>query len=85
MTRASKAYAAGDEADMAKTIENYWFSIVFKGWGGDAGGLEGSWLSFWGTEWVKGGWLEGWLMVAGRLAGGWCGHGDRLSREKPVG
>ena len=52
--------------------------------GGDAGGLEGSWLSFWCTEWLKGGWLEGWLVVAGRLAGGWGGHGDRLSREKPV-
>ena len=64
MIQASKIDAAGDQADIAKTIENYWFSMVFEGWGVDSGGLEGSWLSFWGTGWLKGGWLEGCLVVA---------------------
>jgi hypothetical protein len=65
VTRASKTDAAGDQADIAKTIENCWFSKLFVGWGLDPGGLQGSWLSFWGTVWVKGGWLEVWLVVAG--------------------
>jgi hypothetical protein len=65
VTRASKIDVAGKQADIAKTIENGWFSMVFGGWGIDSGCLEGSWLSFWGTGWLKGGWLNGWLVVAG--------------------
>ena len=42
MTRASKVDAAGDQADMAKADENYWFSMVFGGWEIDSGDLEGS-------------------------------------------
>ena len=60
MIWASKLDAAGDEADIAKTIENCWFSMVFGGWGIDSGGLEGSWLTFWG-----GGWLKGCLVLPG--------------------
>ena len=74
--------AAGDQADIARTIENLWFSIVFEGWGIDSGGLDVSWLSFWGTGWLKGGWLEGWVVVAwaaGRVAGRLAGHRDSLS------
>ena len=72
MTWASKIDAAGDQADMAKTIENCWFSVFFEGWAGDSGGLKCSWLSFWGTDWLKGGWLKGCLVVAGvGLDAGW--------------
>ena len=42
MTRTSEVDAAGDQADMAETYENYWFSMVFEGWEIDSGGLEGS-------------------------------------------
>jgi pantothenate kinase-related protein Tda10 len=62
LTWASKIDAAGDRADIAETIENHWFSMVFEGWGVDSGGLEGSWLSFWGDGWLNGGWLRA----------GWC-------------
>jgi hypothetical protein len=44
-------------------------------------------MSFWCSEWQKGGWLEGWLVVAGAgwdAGWGWGGHRDPLSREKPV-
>ena len=52
-----------------KTVGFQWFLKVG---GDDSGGLEGSWLSFWGTEWLKGGWLEGCLVVAGvGLDAGW--------------
>jgi hypothetical protein len=87
VTGASKIDAAGDQADIAKTIENCWFSMLFEGWGVDSGGLDGTWLSFWGGGWLKGGWLEGWLVVAGAgwdAGWRWGGHGDRLSRGKPV-
>ena len=41
--------------------------MIFVGFGGlgvDGGASEGSWKSFWGAKWLKGGWLEGWLVVA---------------------
>ena len=80
MTWACKIDGAGDQADMLKTIENYWFSMIFEGWGVllEAWRALG-WLGFWGTEWLKGGWLEGWLVMTGvawMLAGGQGGHGD---------
>jgi hypothetical protein len=65
VTGASKLDAAGDQADIAKTIENCWFPMVFGGWGIDSGSSDGSWLSFWSTGWLKGGWLNGLLVVAG--------------------
>ena len=46
------------------------FSYVFEGWGVYSGGLDGAWLSFWGTGWLKGDWLLGWLVVAGVGCGG---------------
>ena len=72
---------------MEKTIENCWFSMVFGGLGVDSGCLEGSWLSFWGTGWLKGGWLEGCLVLAGGgLDAGWGVGWPRgpLSRETKV-
>jgi hypothetical protein len=33
LTWASKVDAAGDQADIAETIENNWFSMVFEGLG----------------------------------------------------
>ena len=81
--------ADGNRADIAKTIENCWFSIVFEGRGLDSGGLEGSWLRFWTTGWLKGGWLEGWLVVAGvDVDAGWeAGWPQGLlePREPPQG
>ena len=81
--RASKMDAAGDQADIAKTYENKWFSMVLEVWrvmrlGGAldrvAGTLDGIWLADWRAGWR-------WLVVAGRLAG----LGDTLSRQKQVG
>jgi hypothetical protein len=62
LTWASKIDAAGDQADIAETIENNWFSMVFEGLGVDPGGLEGSWLSFLGGGWLNDGWRRA----------GWC-------------
>jgi hypothetical protein len=76
MNQASKMDAGGTQADMVKTIENYWFSEVFEGWGLFLEAWKCSGLNFWHPGWQMDGWLEGWLVVAGMLAGGWAGRRD---------
>ena len=75
MTWASKMNAAGDQADIAKTIENNSLSLVFEVWRVILEAWRSSGLSCWHTGWQLAGWLMGWLVVAGGLAG----HGDSLS------
>ena len=65
MPRASKMDAAGDKADIAKTIENHWFSLVLEGWRVILEVWRSSGLGFWRTGWHLAGWLEGWLVLAG--------------------
>ena len=62
---ASKMDAAGDHADIAKTYENRWFSMVLAGWRVIWEAWRRSWLSCWRTGWQLAGWLKGWLGVAG--------------------
>ena len=68
--------AAGDPADMARTIENCWFSMLFRSWGvileawrisGDT--LAGRRLAGWRAGW----WLLG---LAGSPATRVAGHGE---------
>ena len=65
---ASKMYAAGDLADIAKTHENHCFSMVLKGWRVNLEAWTSSGLSCWHTGLQKVGWLDGWL--EGQLATG---------------
>jgi hypothetical protein len=65
LTWASKIHAAGDQADIAETIENCWFSVLFEGGGLILEASRISELSCWHTGWQKAGWLQGWLVVAG--------------------
>ena len=63
------------------------FQWFFKVGGLILGARGGPWLSFWGTGWLKGGWLEGWLVVAGGgFDVGWGVGWPRgpLSREPKV-
>ena len=87
MPRASKMDAAGDQADIAKTNENHWFSRVWGGWRVIVEAWGSSGPRCWHTGWQKAGWLEGWLVVAG--AGwqlGWAQVPQELkrtTRERP--
>ena len=63
--RASKMDAAGDKADIAKTIEHHQFSGVLEGWRMILGAWRSSRLSCWHTGWHLADWLKGWLVVAG--------------------
>ena len=82
MPWASKMDAAGNQADIAKTIETLWFLEVLEG----CRVIQEAWRSSgercWHTGWQKAGWLEGWLALAGRLAGRLAGHRDPMSRRE---
>ena len=56
---ASKVVAGGDQADIAKTIENHWFSMVLEGKRVILEAWRNSGLGFWGSGWHLTGWLEG--------------------------
>ena len=89
----SKIDAAGNQADIAKTIEHHWFSEVLEGWRVILEAWRSSGFCFWYTGWHLAGWLEGRLVVAGAgweaggLAGRLAGHGDphELREEGRVG
>ncbi len=75
--------AAGNQADIAKTIENCWFSMFFEVGELILEAFSISGLSFWYTGWQKAGILDAGLVVAAacwRLAG----HGGPMSRGTPV-
>ena len=65
MPRASKTDAAGNQADIAKTYEYLWFSMVLEGWRVILEAWRSSGLSCWHTGWQLAGWLTDWLVVAG--------------------
>ena len=87
MPLASKMDAASEQADIAKTIENFCFFMVLVGCG-DSGGLKELWIALL-VHWMASGWLAGglagsgrqWLQLAGRLAG----HRDPMSSGNQVG
>ena len=78
MPRASKMDAAGDKADIAKTIERHEFSGVLEPWGVILEAWRSPGVGFWHTGWHLAGWLEGWLV----LAGGWLGLAGRLAGHR---
>ena len=59
--QASKMDAVGNQADIAKTIENYRFSKVLEGWRVILEAWRSSGFSCWHAGWQLDGWLEGWL------------------------
>ena len=70
--------AGGDQPDIAKTIENHWFSSVLEGWRVILEVWRSSGLGFWRTGWHPAGWLEGWLGVGW----GWLGLAGRLAGHR---
>ena len=65
MPRASKTDAAGDQADIAKTYEHNWFSMVLAGIRVIWEAWRRSWLNCWHASRQLAGWLTGWLAGAG--------------------
>ena len=86
MAWAFEVDAAGDQANIAKSIENYRFSLIFEGWCVLLEAWRSSGLSCRHTGWHKAGWLEVWLVVAGAgwdAGWGWGGHGDLQDLRAP--
>ena len=78
MPWASEMDAAGDQADIAKTYENRWFSMVLEGLKMILEVWRGSGVSCWHTGWQKAGWL-----ADGLAGGGWCWLGGWLATGTP--